>query len=92
MPARDTNAPDATALALSALVWTLGEQGRAERLLALTGLTPDDLRLRAADPQVLAAVLGFLAAHEPDLIACAHALDTDPAALIAAADRLEHHA
>lgn len=89
MPARDTNAPDATALALRALAWTLGEPSRAERLLGVTGLAVDDLRARAADPAVLAAVLGFLAAHEPDLLACADALGTDPAALTAAAAMLE---
>ena len=34
---------------------------------ALTGLDSDELRARAGDPALLAAVLGFLAAHEPDL-------------------------
>jgi len=33
-------------------------------------------------------VLSFLADHEPDLIACAQAIDTSPAALIAAQERL----
>jgi hypothetical protein len=37
----------------------------------------------------LAAILGFLAAHEPDLVACAEALDIDAEALAAAARRLE---
>ncbi|MBB4087162.1 DUF3572 family protein [Sphingomonas carotinifaciens] len=82
---------DAEALALHALVWTLGQQERAERLLATTGLTPADLRARAraGDRAVLAAVLGFLAAHEPDLIACADALDIRPEALARALTLLE---
>lgn len=80
---------DAEALALHALVWTLGQQERAERLLATTGLTPADLRARAGDRAVLAAVLGFLAAHEPDLIACADALDMRPEALARALTLLE---
>jgi hypothetical protein len=91
MPARDTNAPpDAVALALSALAWTLAEPARADRLLGVTGLDAAGLRARATEPALLAAVLGFLAAHEPDLIACADALGTEPAALMAAADRLEY--
>ena len=85
----DTNADDAEALALSALGWTLGEAARAERLLALTGLTPNDLRTRLGQPSVLAAVLNFLEAHEPDLIACAEELGVPPARLVAARERLE---
>ena len=83
----DTNDPEA--LALSALGWALSEQDRAERLLALTGLTPGDLRERLGDPSLLAAVLGFLEAHEPDLIACADSLGVAPAALVEARRRLE---
>jgi hypothetical protein len=74
---------------LEALAWTLADDARAARLLALTGLTPDDLRARAGEPAVLAAVLRFLAGHEPDLIACADALGVTPAALVDAAERLE---
>jgi hypothetical protein len=84
-----TNPPDPEALALSALAWTLAEEARAQRLLALTGLTGADLRERLAEPSVLGAVLGFLAAHEPDLLACAGALGVDPGALIEARRRLE---
>lgn len=80
---------EAGTLALGALAWALSDSARAHRLLDLTGLSPNDLRARAADPQVLAAVLGFLEAHEPDLIACADATGTTPAALVAARHALE---
>jgi hypothetical protein len=80
---------DATVLALGALAWILGDTARAERLLALTGLDPAALRASAENPSTLAAILDFLAAHEPDLIACAAALGQTPAALIAARHRLE---
>ena len=76
-------------LALGALAWALSDAARAQRLLDLTGLSPHDLRARAADPDVLAAVLGFIEAHEPDLIACADATGTTPAALVAARHALE---
>lgn len=79
----------AVTLALGALGWAVSDMGRAQRLLDLTGLAPGDLRSRAADPAVLAAVLGFLESHEPDLIACADALDATPAALVAARQMLE---
>lgn len=58
-------------------------------MLALTGLTGEDLRARASDPAVLAAVLGFLEAYEPDLVACAEALEVPPAQLVLARERLE---
>ena len=85
----DTNGDEAEALALSALGWTLSDGARAQRLLALTGLGADDLRSRLGDPSVLAAILGFLEAHEPDLIACAEALQVAPERLVAARARLE---
>jgi len=88
MRAPDTN-PDATQLALQALVWTLAEPDRAQRLLDTTGLMPDDLRARAGEPAVLAAALGFLEAHEPDLIACAEGLGVKPEAIVAAHAELE---
>ena len=75
-------------LALEALGWALTDEKRAERLLSLTGLTPDRLRDGLADRGVQAAVLDFLAGHEPDLVAAAAALDTTPEALVAAARSL----
>jgi hypothetical protein len=89
MRAADTNPPDSATLALSALAWTLSDQPRAERLLALTGLDSSELRARATDPALLAAVLTFLESHEPDLLACADALDVKPETLIAAHKELE---
>ena len=89
MRGRDTNTPDAELLGLQALAWTLGEQARADRLIATTGLYPDDLHARAGEPAVLAAVLAYLEAYEPDLIACADALGVTPSALVAAHQMLE---
>jgi hypothetical protein len=86
---RNQDANDPEALALAALGWALEEPARAQRLLALTGLTPEDLRGRLGDPGLLAAMLGFLEAHEPDLMACAEALSVAPAALVEARRRLE---
>lgn len=86
MPPVETNAE---AIALQALVWTLGDPARAARLLDLTGLDPAGLRARAGEPVLLAATLGFLEAHEPDLVACAEALSIKPADLVAARAELE---
>ena len=84
-----TNPLDPETLALAALGWTLAQEDRAQRLLALTGLAPADLRDRLGEPAVLAAILGFLEAHEPDLVGCAEALAVGPGELIEARRRLE---
>jgi hypothetical protein len=86
MTMQDTNAQ---AVGLQALGWAVSDGDRAARLLALTGLSPEDLRDRLGEPALLAAVLGFLEAHEPDLVACAEALDVTPAQLVEARRRLD---
>jgi len=79
---------DPQALALAALGWVLGDEDRASRLLALTGLTPDSLREGLGDGAVLGAVIDFLGAHEPDLVAAAEALGVTPADLAAVGEKL----
>lgn len=86
MASAETNAE---ALALQALVWTLGDESRARRLLDLTGLDPSELRQRAGEATLLAATLSFLESYEPDLVACAEALDISPEQLVAARATLE---
>ena len=86
---RERLADDPVALGLAALGWIAGDPERIGRLLALTGLEPQELRARAAEPSMLAAALGFLEGHEPDLLACAEAIHATPAALVAAREALE---
>lgn len=69
---------EAATLALQALVWILGDDDRAGRLLALTGLDAEHLREAAADPSTHSAILDYLMAYEPDLIACAETLNIAP--------------
>jgi len=87
----DTNMKiaDPSVLALHALGWALQDEKRAERLLSLTGLTPDILRNAVSDQQTQAAILRFLESHEPDLIACSVAIDASPEALVAARRKLD---
>ena len=80
---------DAEVVALAALGWTLSDDARADRLLSLTGLSPETLRSRLGDPELLAAVLRFLEAYEPDLLACAEHLQTTPLHLVESRRRLE---
>jgi hypothetical protein len=80
---------DPVALALAALAATLGDERRAQRFLDLTGIGTQELRRRAADAVLLAALISFLEAHEPDLIAVSEAIGVAPASLSAARLELE---
>lgn len=84
-----TNPNDAEMLALAALAATLTDARRAERFLSLTGLSPDGIRLRLTDRSLLAACIGFLEGHEPDLMAVAEDIGATPEALVRAKADLE---
>ena len=84
-----TNEPEALVVALQALGATLLDDRRAQRLLDMSGIDPSDLRERAADPALLAAVLRFLEAHEPDLMAVAEEIGRKPEELVAVRTALE---
>ena len=80
---------DPQALALHALAIAISDERRARRFLDLTGIGTDELRAQAADPVLLAALIRFLEAHEPDLVAVAEAMNISPNALVAARIELE---
>ncbi|MBO9581758.1 MAG: DUF3572 domain-containing protein [Sphingobium sp.] len=81
---RISSEEETVALALRVVGWTVSEQGRAERMLSLTGLDPQTLRENLTHPATLRAMLDFVLDHEPDLIACAHHLAVKPEAIAAA--------
>ena len=87
MPDRKPNDP--VTIALAALAETLVDERRAQRFLALTGIETDELKRRANDPVLLAALIAFLEAHEPDLIAVSAAVGIDPDSLSEARRQLE---
>ncbi len=80
---------DAAVLALRALAATLGDERLAQRFISLSGFDPPELRQRAAQPAVLAALLRFLEDNEPDLLSVAQAMEVEPKALVAARKELE---
>lgn len=80
----DQTPTDPYAVALSALAATLSDERRAHRFLDLTGIETDELRARVDDGSLLSAVIGFLEAHEPDLLAVSALIGVQPAAIVAA--------
>jgi hypothetical protein len=77
------------AVALAALAATLSQERRAQRFIDLTGIGTDELRRRADEAQLLAALLRFLEAHEPDLLSVAEQLGLKPEELVQARRQLE---
>jgi hypothetical protein len=75
-------------ISLRSLAWVLADDNRANRFLGLTGLTPDRLRAGIGTREVQLAVLDFLCAHEPDLVAAADSLGLEPAAIASAREAL----
>jgi hypothetical protein len=71
-------------LAVSALGFLAAEPNRLSRFLDLCGLGPHNLRASAADPRFLAAVLDYLLADEPLLIAFAADQGLEPERVVAA--------
>ena len=80
---------DAEATALRALATTLGKPDLTRRFLDLTGIGTDDLRRRVGEPGLLAALIRFLEAHEPDLIAVAGEIGITPDELVSSRRILE---
>ena len=87
MPSQTPNDPHA--LALAALAATLTDERRALRFLDLTGIGTEELRRRASEPRLLSALIGFLEAHEPDLLSVSEQIGVRPDALVAARRSLE---
>nr|NUR36494.1 DUF3572 family protein [Sphingomonas sp.] len=80
---------DPVALALAALAATLSDERRAQRFIDLTGIGTDELRSRAAEPALLAALLRFLEAHEPDLVSVSAEVGVKPEEFVEARRELE---
>jgi hypothetical protein len=83
------NDNDPVTIALAALAATLSDERRALRFIDLTGIGTDELRRRAGEPSLLAALLRFLEAHEPDLLGVAETLGVKPGDLVQARVQLE---
>jgi hypothetical protein len=74
----------AEALALEALTFVATDSERLERFVALSGLSPDNLRAAGASPDFLAGVLDYLAGDEALLLAFAANRQIDPAEIMRA--------
>ena len=86
---RPVDRETAETIAAQGLAFLTADAQRLQRLLALTGLQPADLRTRLGSREVLAAALSFLAADESLLLTFAASHHVAPAAIAAALARLD---
>jgi hypothetical protein len=69
---------DAEGIALAALAFLAEDPSRLGRFLALTGLGPEELKLRVGAPQTFAAVLEHLLGDETLLLVFASSKGVSP--------------
>ncbi len=85
-PAMTTAAAEIVAIRL--VGYLASDEARLARFLALTGVTPADLRARAGERGVLAAVLDYVLGDEPLLLDAAARLGLDATEIVRAATLL----
>ncbi|MBO9629686.1 MAG: DUF3572 domain-containing protein [Shinella sp.] len=80
---KDTLAAEAAeATAVTILGWLAGEPELLSRFLALTGVSPSEVRTAVKDTGFLAGIVDFLMSNEPDLLAFCDATGTKPEAVV----------
>ena len=70
----------AIAVGQKALIWIAGEPELLSAFLAASGLAPEAIRARAADPEFLGFVLDFVLAADAHVLAFAAAASLPPEA------------
>ena len=78
------NSTEAETLALKALAFLAHSQEEIDRFVALSGVAPADLRARADEPEILAAVLDFLLTDDTRVTGFCEEAGIDPRELHAA--------
>lgn len=77
--------PDfASEIAFKAIGFIVSDDTLRDRFLALSGLSPDDIRTNLADADFQASILEFLISNEPDLILFAEEANEKPENIVTA--------
>ncbi len=82
------SAPDAEVIALNCLGFLAEDGERLGRFLAISGVSPQNLRAQASEPSFLAGVLDYLLADEKLFLAFSENQDLKPEFVMAARRRL----
>jgi hypothetical protein len=71
-------ADEAVSIGQEALIWLAGQPEAMAGFLAASGIAPEDLRGRAADPEFLGFVLEFLTGSDAMILGFARETGLDP--------------
>jgi len=74
----------AISLAFKAITFIVADDTLRDRFLALSGLSPDEIRANLPETTFQASILEFLVSHEPDLIAFAKDINETPEQIVKA--------
>ncbi|MET3599206.1 DUF3572 domain-containing protein [Martelella mangrovi] len=85
----ENTAPD-NELAIAILVWLSGNPDMLNRFCALSGVEVGQLRALTEDPGFERAMIGFIAGHEPTLMAFCNDNDIAPETVSRAWQKLEY--
>jgi len=80
----DARADAAEALAIQAITFLAEDDKRLTHFVMETGMMPDAFRERGADPQLLAAIMDYVIAHDDRLVNFAAFAQVKPATVVAA--------
>lgn len=79
---------EAEGVAVEILIWLAGQAELMSRFLAVTGVDAGSIRQAAREPGFLAAVTGFVMAHEPTLLAYCEANGVSAERVVSSHNRL----
>ena len=68
------NSEQSTVIALGSLNWLIANDDLRDVVPGSSGLSPEDLRARAAEPELLGSVLDFLMMNDAWVMSCCDAL------------------
>lgn len=80
---------NAEMIAIEALQYVAGDEEQLSRFVALSGLSPDQMRDQAGSTGFLVGILDYLLGDEPTLLAFAADRNLDPQTIAAARHVLE---
>jgi hypothetical protein len=84
MPIRESRPQmqSAETVAIQALGWIAGDEERLGRFMGLAGLSVDELRARAGEPEFLGGVLDFVLENEALLVEFAESAGLKPESVL----------
>ena len=76
-------------VSIKGIGYLAGDHEQLSRFLALTGMSPQDIRPQIAETSFQVAILDFFLGHEPTLLSFAASIGIDPSDILKAKQALD---